>query len=112
VTENEQGIIINFPGYESLLSALQKGRAVNMIGACCCPRREQTEFKINENHPAPKLLPIICGHGECSLCGFERRFGAIFLNEILTCSEILLKVHVWDYAERQGRNKATSKTLN
>jgi hypothetical protein len=106
LTENDQSIMSDLPGYDSLLSALRKGRAVDMIEACCCPRREQTEFKINDNHPAPKLLPVNCGIGKCNWCGFERRFGTIITHEILTRSEILLKVCVWDNAERQGMSKS------
>ncbi len=105
LSEDDQSIISNLPGYDSLLSALQKGRAVDICEACCCPRQEQTEFKVNENQPAPKLIPINCGNGACNWCGFERRFGTIFAHEILTRSEILLKVCVWDNAERQKMKK-------
>jgi hypothetical protein len=109
LTEAEMNIISDISGYDNLISALQKGRAVEMIEACCCPRKEQTEFKINDYHQVPKLLHVKCGDGTCERCGFERRFGRIFKHEILTRSELLLKVYVWEKAKRQGVDKSNKQ---
>jgi hypothetical protein len=109
LSEADRTIISRLPGYASLLNALQKGRAVDMIDACCCPRREQKEFAIHENDPVPSLLQIKCGNGQCNQCGFQRRFGRIFTHDLVACSEILLKVFVWDNADRQGINKSNKQ---
>jgi len=87
-------------GYDDFVRALQKGRAVELVEACCCPRREVIEFKIDDSHPLPRLIPFACGNGSCSNCGLEKRYGDIF--QLLESSEIPLKVHVWEAATRQG----------
>jgi hypothetical protein len=109
LTEAEKRIISQLPGYNDLLSALKKGRAVAMVEASCCSRKEQNEFRINENHPLPKLLPFNCGNGTCRSCRFQSRFGEIFKHPIVTGSSLILKVYAWEYAEQQGKTKSGKK---
>jgi hypothetical protein len=102
LTDHEKIIIAGLLGYGDLMKALKKGRAVEMVEACCCPRKEQIEFKINDKHPVPKLLSFTCGDGTCMCCGFENRFREIFEHQIIKSSDLLLKVCIWEEAVRQG----------
>jgi len=99
LTEAEKRIISHLPGYNDLMSALKKGRAVAIVEASCCSRKEQHELRINENHPLPKLFPFDCSNGTCRNCGFQRRFGEIFTHAIVTGSSLMLKVYAWMDAE-------------
>jgi hypothetical protein len=47
LTEAEKMIISHLPGYNDLMSALKKGRAVAIVEASCCSRKEQHELRIN-----------------------------------------------------------------
>jgi hypothetical protein len=93
--------------FEALMAALNKGRAVHMIEACCCEREPQPELRIRqESSEIPKLLPYNCTHQNCPSCGLERRFGDILNHSLLHNSDIIVKCFEWDEADRAGKKKA------
>jgi hypothetical protein len=95
-------VLASIPGYINFLDALKKGRAVEMVEACCCSREEQHMLKVSNTIPSPRLLRFACCNGICSSCGLEKRFGTILHHPFVKYSELQLSVQVWEGAQRQG----------
>jgi hypothetical protein len=69
-----KAILESLPGFTSFTDALKKGRAVEMVEACCCPREEQHSLKVSDTIPLPRFFRFTCSNGTCGNCGLESRF--------------------------------------
>jgi hypothetical protein len=105
-----KAILESLPGFTSFTDALKKGRAVEMVDACCCPREEQHSLKVSDTIPLPRFFRFTCSNGTCGNCGLESRFGTILNHPLVVNNEIQLSVCIWEEAQRQGEKNGVQNT--
>jgi len=97
------------PWYE-LLRQSPKG----IVAATCCKAVKEPMLRARADGRIPEMIPWRCTHPEgdeeCSSCGVEGKFGLFTKCPVLNSCETILKVRVWEEAERSGDQKQLELT--